>query len=78
MIEPNYAMMAKCTAVHDGDTATFILSPGFNIYLYNQKLRFWGINAYEMNSPECKGCAFDIVCNDAQSAALERLKELCE
>lgn len=43
-----YTYRAIVTAVHDGDTCTVDIDLGFAIWMKNQKLRLYGINAPEM------------------------------
>lgn len=42
----------KVTSVYDGDTVTGDIDLGFNIYLTNQKIRLYGINAPEITGLE--------------------------
>jgi micrococcal nuclease len=61
-----YIYKAIVTSVHDGDTVRADIDLGFGIWIKNQPLRFYGINA-----PELKG--------ETKEAALktrDRLKEL--
>lgn len=45
-----YYYSAKVTSVYDGDTVDVSISLGFGLYLYDQKIRLYGIN-----TPEVKG-----------------------
>jgi len=47
-----YHYEAICTAVYDGDTITVDIDLGFGIWLRDQKLRLYGINAPEIRGEQ--------------------------
>lgn len=49
-----YVYKAKVVSVYDGDTITVNIDLGFNVTWHNVKLRLYGINTPEMNTPEGK------------------------
>jgi endonuclease YncB( thermonuclease family) len=52
VIGPGYTYSAIITAVHDGDTVTCSIDLGMRTWLHDQKIRFAGINAPELATPE--------------------------
>lgn len=47
-----YIYKAHCTAVYDADTITVDIDLGFGVWLKDQKLRLYGINAPEMRGED--------------------------
>jgi micrococcal nuclease len=47
-----YIYRAFVIDVHDGDTCTVDIDLGFGIWMRNQKLRFYGINAPELTGEQ--------------------------
>jgi len=43
---------AEFTSLYDADTMTFDIDLGFGCWMRNQKVRLWGIDAWEMRGPE--------------------------
>jgi len=50
----DYTYDAVVKTVHDGDTVTLDVDCGFNIWIHDMKIRLYGINAPELNTPEGK------------------------
>ena len=52
-IEKNlYHYNAEVTEVYDGDTITVKIDLGLKVFLQDEKIRFYGINAPELRGPE--------------------------
>lgn len=47
-----YQYRAEVTEVYDGDTVTVDIDLGFDVWMKDQKLRLYGIDAPEMRGPE--------------------------
>ena len=43
---------ATVTSCYDADTCTVEIDLGFGVWLYRQKIRLYGIDAYELRGPE--------------------------
>lgn len=50
----DYSYDATVKSIHDGDTITVDIDLGLDVCLLNQKLRWYGINAPELNTAEGK------------------------
>jgi len=50
----DYTYDATVKGIHDGDTINVDIDLGLDVGLANQKLRWYGINAPELNTPEGK------------------------
>lgn len=50
----DYTYDAVVRAVHDGDTVTLDVDLGFDTWIHGLKVRLYGINAPELNTPEGK------------------------
>lgn len=47
-----YNYRATITGIHDGDTITVDIDLGFGVVMKAQRIRLYGINAPELNTPE--------------------------
>jgi len=56
-----YSYRANITSIHDGDTLTVDIDLGFGVWLREQKLRLYGINAPELSTAEGKNSRDAIV-----------------
>jgi micrococcal nuclease len=54
VIGPAYVYKAEVTAVHDGDTITADVDLGFDVWMRNQSIRLFGINAPELKLKTAK------------------------
>ncbi len=56
-----YEYRAKVVSVYDADTITVDIDLGFGTWLHDQKLRLYGINAYEVRRNKARGIGDDHV-----------------
>ena len=52
MIDPPYIYRAEVLSVYDGDTLLLDIDLGFGVWLHNQTIRLFGLNAPELRGPE--------------------------